>query len=112
MQAVTEEGLTWRNDEVTRWTRTWQRQVVVDWNGHKVRLTISRDSYDFQSRIYSEVFSHRNREWHRIELRSGREYGFLPSASEKDDIAIIVATNPVINSLIAYAQMILEGVPA
>ncbi len=95
------------DDAVTRGRQSWKRQATVDIDGVKVRVVIERDSYDFQSRIYSEVFNKQDLKWNRLESRSGTEYGHLPSYVVTDDVAIVTATNELLLEMVAYAEEVL-----
>jgi hypothetical protein len=100
------------DDDIRRGRQSWTREATVTWSGHKIRVHIERDSYDFQSRIYSEVFNPRELKWNRLQTLSGSDHGYLPSYVVKDDVAIFRETNDLLNALIAYAQQVLDGVPA
>lgn len=110
--SVQQSGLSFLQDDVSRGSQSWTRTTTVTWGGHKIRTTILRDFYSAQSRIYSEVFSARDLSWNRVQTLSGADHNLLPRSSSKDDVEILKATNDLMNALIAYAQQILEGVPA
>jgi len=110
--SLQQDGLKWAGDALSRGTQSWTREATLDWNGVKLRVHVERDSYDAQSRIYSEVFSPAELKWNRVQSLSGKDHADLPSAYEKDEPRIFSETNALVNEMIAYAQMILEGVNA
>lgn len=90
-------------DRVERRRQSWTRQVTVREGDAVLRATVHRDSYDFQSDLYSEIYSKRDERWNRLQSLSGSDYGHLPSAYSKDDAAIIEETDEVVHALLAYA---------
>lgn len=114
--SIQQSGLEFLEDAVSRGRQSWKRETTVSWHGHKIRAVIDRDSYDFQSRIYSEVFSPSELKWNRVQSLSGKDHDHLPSAYTKDDrdgtVEILTETNGLMNDLIAYAQQILDGATA
>lgn len=105
---IQRNGLEFIEDQVRHGRQSWTRETTVRWSGHKIRIHIERDSYDFQSRIYSEVFNPRDLCWNRVQSLEGKDHSNLVSAYERDDVAILVSTNDLMNAMIAYAQQILE----
>jgi hypothetical protein len=90
-------------DHVKRGRQSWTRQVTVKEGGAVLRATVHRDSYDFQSDLYSEVYSPEQKRWNRLQSLSGTDYGHLPSYVTKDELEINEATDDVVHSLLAYA---------
>lgn len=90
-----------------RGRQSWTQEVTANVNGHKVRAHVTRDFYDFQSRIYVEVFSPEKLRWNRLQTLSGTDHGSLVSATCKDDLLIARAAEPVIDDLLTYAESIL-----
>jgi hypothetical protein len=95
------------DDRLERGKQSWKRTVTVQWSGYKLRAVIDRDSYDFQSRIFVEVWAPEELQWNRIQTLSGSDHGDLPSYVTKDEDAINYATEELIEELLAYAQLIL-----
>lgn len=100
------------SDDYATERQGWTREATYDLAGHKVRATVYRDSYDFQSRINVEVWSPASLAWNRIQTLSGTDYKELPSSALKPTEAgaklrIQTSTQPVVDELIAYARMIL-----
>jgi hypothetical protein len=93
----------------------WTREVTVKTLDHKVRVHIYRDSYDFQSRIYVEVWNPSTLSWNKVRTLVGNDYDHLPSAytlSFGKDVTegkrvIYNGTVELVDELIAYAQTIL-----
>jgi hypothetical protein len=86
----------------------WQRQVTTTLHQEfKVRVTVYRDSYDFQSRIYSEVFSPVTLKWERLQSLAGNDFSALPSAYSKNQSECEHAAEPILNSLLDYAAGVL-----
>src|SRR5687768_10764509 len=114
--SIQTEGLQYIEDQVSRPQQTWRRQTTVTWRGIKIRTTVERNSYDFQSRIHSEVFSPAELKWNRLQTLEGADHGHLPSAYTKDDAEgngkILAETQQVVDDLIAYAQQVLGDVAA
>lgn len=100
-------------DHISPSRQGWTREVTVRTLGHKVRATIYRDSYNFQSRIKVEVWSEAELSWNAIRHLDGSDHGDLPSAyGPKADTAegkrrIFHGTADLIDELIAYAQEVL-----
>jgi hypothetical protein len=92
--------------------QSWTREVTVTWAGHKIRARVERDSYDFQSRIYSEVFSPAELKWNRVQTLPGADHKDLVSGYERDHDKIYASSERLVEQLLAYAQQILEGVTA
>jgi hypothetical protein len=95
-------------DAITRGKQNWRREITWRWSGHKIRAVIDRDFYDFQSRIFVEVWSEASLSWNRVRTLEGKEYGDLPSATTRDVFEIEDATESLIDELLAYAQDILS----
>ncbi len=97
------------------WTREVTVKTGLDGSGHKVRVTIYRDSYDFQSRIKVEVWSPTALQWNVIRTLAGKDHGNLPGAytltrPESRDSGkreIFTATAGLVDELIGYAQEVL-----
>ena len=100
-------GTTFVDGSLGRTHQGWRRQVTADWRGHKIRATIDRDSYDFQSRIFTEVWSAADLEWKRVETLLGKEHSDLPSAYEKSDERIEAGSQDLVLKMIGYAQLVL-----
>jgi hypothetical protein len=106
--SIQRNGLEFIGDDVRKGSQSWTREATVTWSGHKIRVHIERDSYDKQSRIYSEVFSATTLSWNRVQSLSGLDHTDLVSGYEKDETKILVSSNALLNNLIAYVQQILE----
>lgn len=102
---LNETGLTYAGDTLERGPQSWTRKTSVQWGGHKIRSTITRDSYAAQSHLFVEVWSPAELKWNRVHALSGSEHAdALPSAYSKDDSKIYAATQDLVDRLIAYAQ--------
>lgn len=87
----------------------WQRQVTKLVGEHKVRATVYRDSYDFQSRLYVEVWSESTLSWSRIQTLSGTDYPDLTSRYTPDLQAHArMTSDPVIIGMFGYAEELLS----
>lgn len=65
---VTTKGCTQLSADFAQRNQTWEyRRTVKLPNGTKVRLTLQRNAYDFQSHAYSEAFSPTDLRWNRID---------------------------------------------
>lgn len=114
---INRSGLEFVADDITASSQGWQREVTVRWRGHKIRASIYRDSYDFQSRIHAEVWSPATLSWNRVRTLPGADRAEgLPGAyslRHANDTAearnkIYAATEHLVEELVAYAQTILE----
>ena len=100
-------------DHISPSHQGWTREVTVRTLGYKVRATIYRDSFDFQSRIKVEVWSEAQLSWNVIRHLDGSDHGDLPSAhGPKADTAegkeqIFRGTADLVDELLAYAQEVL-----
>lgn len=67
----------------------YDRVTTHDINGTKVRITMHRDSYDFQNRFYAEAFSTVTMSWNRIAYIPGETMSDLvsPYAPNRDMMA-------------------------
>jgi hypothetical protein len=103
------------NDTLSPQQQGWKRVVTCNLNGHKVRVTIYRDSYIFQSRIYSEVWSPATLSWNQVERRAGEDYAELPNAyslngprnTDQARVQLTLATDELFEDMIRYAEEIL-----
>ena len=101
-------------DHVSPRRQGWTRETTVEMLGHKVRATVYRDSYDFQSRIYVEVWNPASLSWSTIRALAGEDHGGLPSAyGAKADTAegkqrIFAGTAGLVDELLAYAEAVLS----
>lgn len=91
----------------SRGTQSWKYVVTCSLEGLKVRFNVERDSYDNQSRIFSEVWSGTELKWNRIQTLEGKSYGHLPSAYNRDDSECIDEAHDVVRVMFEYAKMIL-----
>ena len=100
-------------DHISPSRQGWTREVTVRTLGHKVRATIYRDSYDFQSRIKVEVWNQDQLSWNVVRTLSGEDHKDLPNAyGPKADTAegkrkIFAGTADLVDELLAYAQEVL-----
>lgn len=106
-------------DHISPSRQGWTREVTVRTMGHKVRATVYRDSYDFQSRIKVEVWNPAELKWNAIRHLDGSDHGDLPNAStlgrgrmdplraEPGKREIFHGTADLVDELIAYAQEVL-----
>jgi hypothetical protein len=93
----------------------WTREVTVKTLDQKVRVHIYRDSYDFQSRIYVEVWNPSMLAWSTVRTLVGDDHADLPSAytfAYGKDVTegkrlVYNGTVALVDELIAYAQTIL-----
>lgn len=104
-------------DHISSRNQGWQREVTVRTMGHKVRATVYRDAYDFQSVIKVEVWSDAALSWNTVRAISGSDHKGLPSAyvlrpgtptERKVRGEIFAATADLVDELIAYAQEVLS----
>ena len=65
-------------DTVASTDQGWIREVTYNLSGQKVRVTVYRDSYDFQSRIHVDVWSPTDLRWNTVQTLPGTEYADLP----------------------------------
>lgn len=94
-------------DTITRGSQSWIRKVTATVAEQKVRVVIERDSYDRQSRIFTEVWSSSELKWNRIETREGTEHKNLPNYTVTNEAQILLATNELVNDMLEYAELIL-----
>jgi hypothetical protein len=97
-------------DELRGGSQSWTREVTVraPRSAHKVRATVKRDFYAFQSRIYVEVWNEANLAWNRVQTLDGSDYGDLPTTGAPDAYKI-KGSDQVIDNLLTYAIEIIEG---
>ena len=95
-------------DVVTQEKQGWTREVTRKIGQHKVRATVYRDSYDFQSRIKVEVFSMPELKWNTVQTLSGTEYSKdLPGPYNVDTLKATAASQTLVDILFGYAEEIL-----
>ncbi len=97
----------WHTDTISRGHQSWIRKVTATVAEQKVRVVIDRDSYDFQSRIYTEVWSASTLSWNRIETRQGNDHKELPWSGTVSETKIQLATNELVNDMLEYSELIL-----
>lgn len=95
------------NDDLKHGRQGWTREQTVEIAGHKVRATLYRDSYDFQSDIHVDVLTDALT-WSRLQTLSGVDFADVASAYEKSDDAILRSSEPVIQRLLGYAELVLS----
>lgn len=95
------------SDDLKHGKQSWTREATVQLGKHKLRVTIKRDAYDFQSQIYVEVWSPEQLQWNRVRSLEGTDYDDLPSYVVTNDVQIIQATNELMLELFNYAGEIL-----
>jgi hypothetical protein len=111
--SIQRSGLEFIEDEVRRGGQSWTRETTVRWSGFTIRTHINNDSYDKQSRIYSEVWSQGELSWQTVQRLSGVDHGpALGSAYEDDDSKVAARSNDLMNRMIGYVQVVLEGAAA
>lgn len=94
-------------DHIAPSKQGWTREVTVRTAGHKIRATVYRDFYAFQSRIYVEVWNPASLSWNNVRTLSGSDHKDLPSSSLQDKSEIFKGTADLVDELIAYAQEVL-----
>ena len=102
-------------DHINKLPHGWKREVTVTTLNRKVRATIARDFYDFQSQIKVEVWSPDALAWNTIRTLDGEDHKDLPgplclrieSKTEQDKLEIFEGTRDLVEQLIGYAQEIL-----
>ena len=94
------------SDEFSTNQQGWLREVTTRIGEHKVRVTIYRDSYDFQSLLYVDVWSPTALKWDTIKTLSGMDYKDLPSQHSQES-AWRKASQPIIDKLLDYPKEIL-----
>jgi len=112
-------------DEVRKGSQGWTRQVTVRTElepisragmtiapeGPLLRATVYRDSYNNQSRIYSEVWSPDALAWNTVETLSGSDYPDLPRSGilsgttqrQQAEFAVNEGTDDLVQRLLDYA---------
>jgi hypothetical protein len=83
-------------------------------NGHKIRVSLRNDAYEFQSDYYVEVFNSHDLEWKRLHAASNNEWHSAVDALSLDRMKAEAwdACERLINHLVRVAQDLLEGIPA
>jgi hypothetical protein len=85
----------------------WQYQCLHDYNERRLRATVYRDSYDFQSYAYVEVWA--GDHWEKVVTRRGEQIDFLPSHYERSEERWRSAAESLVDALLAEAYFVLGG---
>jgi hypothetical protein len=92
----------------------WDVRRTYTFNGHKLRVTIHHDPYEFQADAYLDVFSARDLKWNRVHTLPTEEwYEFLDVLFiEKFSVQNLRDIDAVCERLVGIGCDILEGVEA
>jgi hypothetical protein len=89
------------------------RRTFTD-NGHKIRVSLKNDSYEFQSDYYVEVFNPTELKWNRVHAASNSEWHSRVDALslERMSVEVDAQVGRLVMHLVSVAQDLLEGIPA
>lgn len=92
----------------------WDIKRTFTWCGHKIRVTIHHDPFDFQAAYFVELFNSRDLKWSRVHDAETSLYHKridtlwlkkMP-AETRDEVELLISY------LVTVAQDLLEGVDA
>jgi hypothetical protein len=85
----------------------YQYQALHDFNGKRLRATVYRDSYDFQSWAKIEVWSNLEDQWNTVVSRRGEQIDTLPSPHTRDLVDARVDCENLVSAMMAEARFTL-----
>lgn len=84
------------------------------WSGHKIRVTLNQDPYEFQCDYYVELFNPRDLAWNRVHSEPNEAWYSRVRALSTEHLKPEQWENieRLFDRLVSVAQDLLEGVPA
>jgi hypothetical protein len=92
----------------------WRVERTFEWAGHKIRVTVKNDSYEFQCDYFTEVFAPATLTWNRIYTAGNNDWHRGVDALSLSRMGKLtkIALDTLIDHLVTMAQDLLEGIPA
>jgi hypothetical protein len=92
----------------------WTIRRTFTWCGHKMRVTVAHDPYEFQADYYLELFNPRDLKWNRVHTEATDLWYSEIDALNTDRFTVeqLNTIDQLVDRMVSIGQDLLEGVEA